>query len=141
MGRHNEDGQVRQIRPVRYFSEEFKRRKVQEIEENWSTVSEISRQYRVSTTAVYKWVYKYSQYMKKGVRQVVEAKSDTLMIRRLKERIEELERVVGQKQLHIDYLEKVIDVGSVEMGVDIKKKWASKSCSGSGSTGPNIRTR
>lgn len=141
MGRHNEDGQVRQIRPVRYFSEEFKRRKVQEIEENRSTVSEISRQYRVSTTAVYKWVYKYSQYMKKGVRQVVEAKSDTLMIRRLKERIEELERVVGQKQLHIDYLEKVIDVGSVEMGVDIKKKWASKSCSGSGSTGPNIRTR
>jgi transposase len=127
MSRHNEDGQAREMRPVRYFSEEFKRRKVREIEENRSTVSEISRQYGVNRSAVYKWVYKYSHYMKKGVRQVVEAKSDTLKIRQLKERIEELERLVGQKQLHIDYLEKTIEIGSAELGVDLKKKWPSKS--------------
>jgi hypothetical protein len=45
--------------------------------------------------------------------------------------IAELERKVGQKQLQIDYLEKVIELGSEQVGVDIKKKYASQRSDGS----------
>lgn len=43
---------------------------------------------------------------------------------RLKEfskRIEELERMVGQKQIRIDFLEKMIDIAKEEYDMDIKK--------------------
>ncbi|WP_037324528.1 transposase, partial [Salinimicrobium terrae] len=68
----------------RYFSESFKRKKVQEIEKNISTVAEICREYEVSTTAVYKWLYKYSRNRKRGVKQVVELMSDTHKLKDLK---------------------------------------------------------
>ncbi len=48
----------------RYFSEDFKRKKVSEIERNLSSVSEICREYQVSNTAVYKWMYQYSMMRK-----------------------------------------------------------------------------
>ncbi|WP_037325299.1 transposase, partial [Salinimicrobium terrae] len=68
----------------RYFSKSFKRKKVQEIEKNISTVAEICREYEVSTTAVYKWLYKYSRNRKRGVKQVVELMSDTHKLKDLK---------------------------------------------------------
>ncbi|SDL81580.1 transposase, partial [Salinimicrobium catena] len=61
----------------RYFSDSFKRKKVREIERNLTTVSEVSKEYEVSTTAVYKWLDKYSRDRKRGVKQVVELMSDT----------------------------------------------------------------
>jgi len=64
----------------RYFSESFKRKKVQEIEKNLSTVMEVSKEYEVSKTAIYKWLDKYSLNRKRGVKQVVELMSDTRKI-------------------------------------------------------------
>ena len=40
---------------------------------------------------------------KKQVKQVVEAKSDTQKIKALEERIKELERIIGQKQLLLEF--------------------------------------
>lgn len=122
---------LRSIRPYRYFSEEFKKQKVKELEQNLCTVAEVSQQYQVSATAIYKWIYKYSMHMKKGIRQVVEAESDTKKLLLLQERIKELERVVGQKQLHIDFMEKLVELASTELEVDIKKKYGSKPSPGS----------
>ena len=67
----------------RYFSEEFKRKKVSEVERNLISISEICREYQVSNTSVYNWIYKYSRMRKKGVKQVVEAKSDSQKISEL----------------------------------------------------------
>ncbi|SDL81957.1 transposase, partial [Salinimicrobium catena] len=80
----------------RYFSDSFKRKKVREIERNLTTVSEVSKEYEVSTTAVYKWLDKYSRNRKRGVKQVVELMSDTRKIQDLKAKIRELEQLVGQ---------------------------------------------
>ena len=124
-------------RQNRYFSEAFKKAKVKEIEKNITTVSEISREYEVAPASVYKWIYKYSQHRKKGVKQVIEMKSDTKKLQLLKEKIRDLERAVGQKQLEIDYLGKLIELGSEEVGVDIKKKYGSKPLSGFGLTEEN----
>jgi transposase-like protein len=107
---------------VRYFSEDFRKKRVKELEVNLTSISDICKTYNVSRAAVYKWIYKYSIMAKKNVRQVVEVKSDTQKIKALEERIKELERVVGQKQLLIEFKDKMIEIAEATYGVDIKKK-------------------
>lgn len=121
----------------RYFSEDFKKGKVRELEKNVTSIPDICRTYSVSRTAVYKWIYKYSVMAKKQVKQVVEAKSDTLRIKALEDRIKELERIVGQKQLLLEFKDKMIEIAESDYGVDIKKKVGSKLLSGTTSTGKN----
>jgi transposase len=128
-------------RQNRYFSESFRRKKVSEIERNISTIAEISREYQVSTTAVRKWIYKYSAMLKKGERQVVESKSDTRKIQQLKDQVKELEHIIGQKQLLIDFQQKAIELAEQEYGIDIKKKFGDKPYSGSGITENNTLTK
>lgn len=124
-------------RQNRYFSESFKKVKVREIERNITTVSEVSKEYEVSCTAVYKWLYKYSVHYKKQIRQVIEPMSDTRKIKELKAKIKELEQLVGQKQIQLEFKEKMIDIVEQMYGVDIKKKLGSKQSGGSGSIGKN----
>lgn len=119
-------------RVQRYFSEDFRKKKVWEIEQNLSTVSAVAREYQITRAAIYKWIYKYSAMRKKGIKQVVEAKSDTGKIAHLRDQVREMERMVGQKQIMIDFLEKMIELAEKEYGVDIKKKFSSTQSSGSG---------
>jgi transposase len=119
----------------RSFSEDFKKKKIRELEKNITSITDICRTYSVSRTAVYKWIYKYSVMAKKQLKQVVESKSDTQKIRALEERIKELERIVGQKQLLIEFKDKMIEIAESDYGVDIKKKVGSKLSSGTTSTG------
>lgn len=126
--------QKTQIRPVRNFAEEFKLKKVNEIQSGITKVSEICKAYSVSAVAVYKWIYKYSN-MKKAERTIVESKSDTRRIEDLKLQIARLEQSIGQKQIKIDFLEKVIDIAEETYQVDIKKKLFATPSGGSGNTG------
>jgi transposase len=120
-------------RQNRFFSPEFKRRKVSEIERNLVSVAEVCREYQVSNPAVYKWIYKYSKMRKKKERQVIESASDTRKIAELKQKIRELERLVGQKQVEVEFLNKMIEITEEDLQIDIKKKASSKLSSGSGS--------
>lgn len=110
----------------RHFSEDFKKKKVRELEKNITSITDICRTYSVSRTSIYNWVYKYSVMAKKQLKQVVEAKSDTQRIRALEDRIKELERIVGQKQLLLEFKDKMIEIAEATYGVDIKKKLSSK---------------
>ena len=130
-----------QAKHCRYFSSDFKKKRVQELEHNLICVSDICKTYKVSRTSVYRWVYKYSNMAKKQVRQVVEAKSDTKKIQLLEDRIKELERIVGQKQLLIDFQDKMIEIAETTYEVDIKKKLSSKPFSGTGTTGIRMGSR
>jgi transposase len=123
----------------RFFSEDFRRKKVSEIDRNITTIAEICREYQVTAAAVYKWIYRYSRMRKKGVKQVVESKSDTQKLLALKEQIKELERVIGEKQVKLDFQEKMIEIAEKEYGVDIKKKSSGKRSFGTGSNGKPIR--
>jgi len=126
--------QEKRVRFNRRFSEDFKTKKVKELECNLVSVSDICKTYSVTRAAVYKWIYKYSIMAKKNVRQVVEAKSDTQKIRMLEERIKELERLVGQKQIMIEFKDKMIEIAESTYGVDIKKKVGSRLSSGTTTT-------
>lgn len=66
--------------------------------------------------------------MKKGIKQVVEAKSDTIKIKQLKDQIKELERIIGQKQILIDFQEKMIELAENEYQLDIKKSLIPSLC-------------
>ena len=125
----------------RRFSEDFRRKKVQEIERHVTTVSQLSREYSVSNTAIYKWLYKYSVMRKKGLKVVVEAKSDTVRIQHLREMLKEAEATVGQKQIMIDFLEKMIELAEEQYGIDIKKNSSSKRSNGSGPIGKRTRSK
>jgi transposase len=47
---------------------------------------------------------------KKGSRQVIEAKSDSQKLLALREEIKELERIIGEKQIKLDFQEKLISL-------------------------------
>jgi len=111
----------RRSRQRRYFSETFKKKKVRELEKNLTTVGEVSRQYDVSRTSVYKWLNKYSSQLKSEHRQVVELKSDTRKIQYLKERIGELEAALGRKQMELEYHQKLIELAEKQLDMPIKK--------------------
>jgi len=124
-------------RQVRYFSESFKRGKVREIERNLTTVRMVSKEYEVSDTAVYNWLYKYSILRARQVRQIIEPMSDSQKIKELRKKIQELEQLVGQKQIQIEFKEKMIELAEEMYSIDIKKKLGSQLSSGSGSTEKN----
>jgi transposase-like protein len=128
-------------RQNRYFSEEFRKAKVREIEQNLSTVTEIKQTYQVSSTTIYKWLNKYSTMRKKQERQVVESQSDTRKIQQLKEQVRALEQALGQKQLLIDFQSKMLELAEEEYGIDIKKKLEGKLYYGSGTTEENTPTK
>ena len=124
-------------RQNRYFSEEFKKQKVADIEKKLITIGQLCRQYQVSRTAVAKCLNKYSPMRKMKERMVYESDSDSHRVKQMQERIKELERAVGQKQLKIDFLEKMIEIAGNDLKVDIKKKVSTKLSSGSDQTGKN----
>ena len=121
-------------RRLRSFSPEFKRKKVQEIETKVTTISEISRQYSVRPSSIRKWLKLYSTQYQTGIRTIVESESDTKKIVELQKKIADLERLVGQKQIQLDFTAKMIELAEEYYGVDIKKKFESKPSSGSGDT-------
>jgi transposase-like protein len=121
-------------RKMRTFSEAFKRQKVKEIERKQTTVLEVSKAYQVRTNNVYKWIEKYSVKDKNGVRLVVEMESETKRVLALMQQVAELERIVGQKQIIIDFQNKMIELAEQEYQVDIKKKLDSEPSCTTGST-------
>lgn len=123
--------QKKPSRQNRFFSDTFKRQKIKELDQNLTTIMEISKDYEVSRTAVYNWVYKYSERYTKDVNQVVQLQSEQQKTRHFKTRIAELERIIGQKQMTIDFLEKMIEIGEKEFGINIKKKFSSQHLLGS----------
>lgn len=115
------------IRKVRQFSSEFKKEKVKQIDEGKITVLQVSRIYEVSATAVYKWVRKYSRYAGQNEKIVVEKLSEGARTAELLKKVAGLEQLVGQKQVEVEYLKKVIEFGSEVTQTDIKKKFESRS--------------
>ncbi|MTI86962.1 MAG: transposase [Balneolaceae bacterium] len=95
------------------------------IESGQLSVSAASREYLVSSTTLYRWIYRYSTCNKKETVLVVEKNSREEQLTQLRQRIAELEQAVGHKQMQIDYYKKFIDLASEEVGEDLKKKYDS----------------
>jgi len=100
----------------RIFNTELKKKLVEEIEYKRLKVRDVVNLYKVSVGTVYKWLLIYSTTNRNGTTMVVESESSETKIHKLYTRISELERNVGQKQLEIEFLNKVIEISSEEIG-------------------------
>lgn len=114
------------IRPRRVFSTEFKRQKVAELTSGKITITNFSKLWDIDTNTVYRWIYKYSPEHKKGTTMVTQLDSEATKTQELLQRISELERTLGQKQMVIDFNEKLIEIASKELEIDIKKNFSPK---------------
>lgn len=124
----------KRINSHRKFSEEFKRKLVEDFEKGVMSVPQMERYYGVSNAAIYRWIYKYSTYNEKNVRIVEMKDSQTHRVKELEEKVKELEQAVGQKQIMIDYLEKMIDLARETYSIDIKKNSNTPPSGGSNQT-------
>jgi transposase-like protein len=114
----------------RIYSEEFKKARVLEYEKGLYTVKELSSLFHLPFSLVYRWIRKYSLYNQKRVRIVEMDQSGSQKVKELQARIKELERIVGVKQLNIEFLEKVIDLAQEEFHIDIKKNFSTQPSDG-----------
>ncbi len=110
----------------RNFSENFKKSKVKELESGVTQVNDLCKQYEVSSTSVYRWLKLYGSTRETQEKMIVESLSDTQELLRLKKQVADLERIVGQKQILIDFKDKMIELAEETYGVDIKKKFSTK---------------
>jgi len=128
---------IRQIQKRRKFTEEFKRQLVKDFETGKFSVLELSRLHHIQDTVIYRWIYKFSKANERGYRVVELTESSDMKVKELQKRIKELERIVGQKQIKIDYLEKMIELASEELKIDIKKNSNTPQSGGSKRTAQN----
>ena len=124
----------------RTFSEEFKRALVKDLEANLVSIPDLVKLHQVSRTSIYKWVYLYSTKVK-GTITVVQMESEQRKTLELYQKVAELERVIGQKQMELDYLNKVIELAGEELDFDIKKKYEHKQLNGLDKTSKTIHSK
>lgn len=125
----------KRINSKRCFSEEFRRKLVEDFECGVMSVCQMERHYGISNGLLYRWIYKYSKYNEKNVRIVEMKDSQTHRIKELEDKVRELERAVGQKQMKIDFLEKMVDLAKETYSIDIKKNSDTPPSGGSKPTG------
>ncbi|MBP9151717.1 MAG: transposase [Flavobacteriales bacterium] len=128
---------VRLIQKRRAFSEEFKRSIVKEFESGLLSVNQLGRLHKIDFQSIYKWIYKYSTVNEKGIRIVEKSQSSSQKLKDQEKRIAELERALGQKQMKIDYLEKMMELAKDELGIDVKKNSSTSQSAGSKTTKSN----
>jgi transposase-like protein len=121
----------RRINSHRRFSESFKLKLVDDYEKGVMSVPQMERHYKVSNALIYRWIYKYSTFNEKNVKVVEMKDSQTHRLKELEEKVKELERAVGQKQIKIDYLEKMIELAKETYSIDIKKNYDTPRSGGS----------
>ena len=118
----------------RYFSEAFKRQKVDEILSKKMTIKELSSLYEININVIYKWLHQYSKIKISGVKIHYEMETEEQKTLFYKDKVAELERIVGVKQIEIDFLNKLIEVASSELNLDIKKNFTTFRSNGSENT-------
>lgn len=124
----------KQLQRSRTYSEDFKRSLVSEYERGESTVLELSRRYQIAYQSIYRWIRSYSFYQEKGYVIVEKYKSKEMELKAALSRVKELEQLVGQKQIKLEYLEKLIEFADAQYGLDLKKNSSTQPLNGSTKT-------
>lgn len=122
---------LRKIQKRRVYSEDFKKEIVSLFESGKFSVAQLEKLYGIKNQIIYQWIYKFSTFNEKGYRVVEMKESSINKLKQLEQKIKELEQIVGQKQIKIDYLEKMIDIAKDDLNIDIKKNYNTPQSTGS----------
>ena len=115
---------LKQIRKLRNYSLEFKKSIVASFEKGEFSIPQLEKLYGIGNANIYNWVYKFSTFNEKGCRIVEMKNSNQEKLKELSDKVKELEQIVGQKQIAIEYLEKMIELAKTELDIDIKKNYS-----------------
>ena len=129
------------LRQKRTFSSDLKRKIVVDLESGKASVSQVIREYGVSTTSVYRWLNRYSRHLHSNRIIVMQMDSEAYKTKELEKKIQELEAALGRKQMEIDFLNQMLEQGKKELGIDLKKKPSIPPSTGSKSTKDNTPTK
>lgn len=124
----------RTLQRRRHFSDEIRRKVVRECREGKHTVGELSDLYHVSHQSIYRWIHKFFSTGDPTITIVEMADSSDKKLNDLQQQIADLERALGQKQIKLDFYEKMMDPAEEEYGLDLKKNSSTKPSDGSGKT-------
>ena len=128
------EANLQEIRKHRRYSEDFKQRIVASFEKGEFSIPQLEKLYGIGNTSIYRWVYKYSRFNEKGCRIVEMENSNQHKLKELAKKVKELEQMVGQKQIAIEYLEKMIELAKTDLNIDIKKNYSLPPSVGSNAT-------
>lgn len=125
---------VRKLNKQRRFSEQIKRRAVADFRSGKHTVLELSKLYHCHHQTIYNWIYKYSPADSPKINVVEMSDSTDKKVKDLHDKIAQLERALGQKQIKVDFYEKMLELAKDQYDLDLKKSSSSTQSSGSGPT-------
>jgi transposase len=93
----------------RIFTAEFKRGIVHQLAKGEKTLAEVSREFDIQPSVIREWTHR----VETGAKTAVAANEDVVpasVLREAQQRIRELERLVGKKQMEIEILEAAREV-------------------------------
>jgi transposase len=125
---------LRKLNKRRQFSEQIKRQAVADFRSGKYTALELADLYHCHHQTIYNWIYKYSPGDSPCINVVEMSESTDQKVKNLQNKIAELERALGRKQIKVDFMEKMIELAENEYDLDLKKNTTSKRSSGSGTT-------
>jgi transposase-like protein len=102
---------------IRIFSEELKRKIVEEIESGDIGQCEASRLYLANRTAIMKWQKQYGSLPRR--REVVE-----VVMKEEKDKIAELQQALADAHLKLILYDKMLELAGEEYKVDLKKNFS-----------------
>lgn len=114
----------------------FKKAIVQDFESGQYSAQQLARLHGIALQSVYNWIHQLSQLNQKGLRIVEYANSSQEKLRQLERKVADLERRLGQKQVQLDLQNKLIEIASEELGMDLKKSFSTERSSTSKTTAP-----
>ncbi len=123
---------VKKLQRSRRFSVDFKKKLVREYESGNFTVKELCDLHAIAGGVLYRWIDKFGTFPQDEIRVIEMSESSDQKVKELQRKIKELERIVGQKQITIDYLNTMMDVAKDELNIDIKKNFGTAQSKGSG---------
>jgi len=125
---------LRKLNKRRQFSEQIKRQVVTDFRSGKYTALELADLYHCHHQTIYNWIYKYSPGDSPSINVVEMSESTDQKVKDLQNKIAELERALGRKQIKVDFMEKMIELAENEYDLDLKKNTTSKRSSGTGTT-------
>lgn len=125
---------VQKIERIRRYGESFKRKLVTQYTSGKHTVRELCKLYGVSDHSIYAWIRKYSHFEQEGIIVIEHAESTLAQLQASEARVKALEQSLGQKQMLLEYYEKLVEMAEAHYEIDIKKNFGTKSSDGFNNT-------
>lgn len=107
-------------RHQRRFDDKFRRDQVKLIEAGELTISDVSRLYNVRWNSVKRWVEKFGEKPYGGV--VIQSREEINRIKDLEKKNAHLEKLLGQQQVKMTYLEECLSLAKEQLEADFEKK-------------------